>query len=312
MQDADVVLAIGCKFSTWTVIDKPPLYPRRKGQTLIQVDIDPEMLGKNVRIDLGIVGDARRVIEELVQALRGVRLAPDPRWLETLVTERGRYRALVDSIADERALGADEPPSEAAVAKELAGIIDRDAIVAFDGGQIMEWTHTFIPVIEPDRHLFNPGMGHLGFGQPFANAAKLAHPEREVVNVAGDGGFGCTVQELETAARYGLRVVNVVCNDSAWGMYKPIEEQVFHNPRMGTRLGSVNFAEVGRGFGCYGERVTRLEELPAAFARARAADKPAVLDVPVRFAAHPMDRLWAQIVFAGVELPVPRSDQKAA
>jgi acetolactate synthase-1/2/3 large subunit len=312
LQEADVVLAIGCKFSTWTVIDKPPVYPRRRGQTLIQVDIDPEMLGKNARIDIGIFGDARRVLDELVQALRGLRLSLDPRWTETLAAERARYRALVDSIAGDRAVGADGPPSEAAVARALAGIIDREATVAFDGGQIMEWTHTFIPVAEPDRHLFNPGMGHLGFGQPFANATKLAHPDREVVNVVGDGGFGCTVQELETAVRYGLNVINVVCNDSAWGMYKPIEEQVFQNPRMGTRLGAVNFAQVGQGFGCYGERVTRLEDLPAAFARARSAGKPAVLDVPVRFVPHPMDRLWTEIVFAGVDLPVPRGAQKAA
>lgn len=312
LQEADVVLAVGCKFSSWTVIDKPPAYPRRQGQTIIQVDIDPEMLGKNARIDLGIVGDARRVLEELAQALKTTRFAPDPRWRETLAAERERYRALVNSIADQRAVGAEEPPNDAAAARALAAVIDREAIVAFDGGQIMEWTHTFIPVAEPDRHLFNPGMGHLGFGQPFANAAKLAHPGREVINIAGDGGFGCTVQELETAARYGLGVINVVCNDSAWGMYKPIEEQVFQNPRMGTRLTSVNFARVAEGFGCYGERVTRLEELPAAFARARASGKPAVLDVPVRFAPHPMDRLWMEIVFAGVDLPVPRSAQKAA
>jgi acetolactate synthase-1/2/3 large subunit len=312
LQEADVVLAVGCKFSTWTVVDKPPAYPRRRGQTLIQVDIDPEMLGKNARIDIGILGDARRVLDELVDALDGVRFSADPRWKETLAAENARYRALVDSIAADRAVGSDEPPSEAAVAKALGRIIDRDAIVSFDGGQTMEWTHTFIPVAEPNRHLFTPGMGHLGFGQPFANAAKLAHPDREVVNVAGDGGFGCTVQELETAARYGLNVINVVCNDSAWGMYKPIEEQVFRNPRMGTRLTNVNFAQVAAGFGCHGERVTRLEELPAAFARARAAAKPAVLDVLVRFAPHPMDRLWTEIVFAGVDLPIPKSEQKAA
>jgi acetolactate synthase-1/2/3 large subunit len=312
MQEADVILAVGCKFSTWTVIDKPPRYPRRSGQTLIQIDIDPEMLGKNARIDLGIAGDARRVLEELAQALRGSRFAADPGWKAALGAERDRYRALVSSIADQRAVGAEAPPNEAAVARALAAIIDREAIVAFDGGQTMEWTHTFIPVREPDRHLFNPGMGHLGFGQPFANAAKLAHPEREVVNIAGDGAFGCTVQELETAARYGLNVINVVCNDSAWGMYKPIEEQVFQNPRMGTRLTEVNFARVGEGFGCYGERVTRLEDLGAAFVRARASGKPAVLDVPVRFTPHPMDRLWMEIVFANVELPQPGAAEEAA
>jgi thiamine pyrophosphate-dependent acetolactate synthase large subunit-like protein len=312
LQEADVILAVGCKFSTWTVVDKPPAYPRRRGQTLIQIDIDPEMIGKNARVDLGIVGDARRVLEEIAQALQGSRFTPDSRWKTALAAERDRYRALVNSIADQRAVGAEEPPNEAAVARALAAIIDREAIVAFDGGQIMEWTHTFIPVREPDRHLFNPGMGHLGFGQPFANAAKLAHPEREVVNVVGDGGFGCTVQELETAVRYGLNVINVVCNDSAWGMYKPIEEQIFRNPRMGTRLTGVNFARVAEGFGCHGERVTHLEELGPAFARARASGKPAVLDVPVRFTPHPMDRLWMEIVFANVDLPRPGAAQAAA
>jgi acetolactate synthase-1/2/3 large subunit len=95
-------------------------------------------------------------------------------------------------------------------------------------------------------------------------------------------------------------------------MYKPIEEQVFQNPGMGTRLSSVDFARVAEGFGCHGERVTRLADLGPAFARARASGKPAVLDVPVRFAAHPMDRLWGEIVFAGVDLPKPRSAREAA
>ena len=313
LQEADVILAVGCKFSTWTVIDKPPAYPRRKGQTIIQVDIDPDMLGKNARIDVGIVGDARAVLEDLTAILRdsGPR-AVDPRWRETLVRENERYRALVDSIAEDRAVGADEAPNEAAAARAVAALLAPDAIVCFDGGQTMEWAHTFIPARDPACHLFTPGMGHLGFGQPFANAAKLAHSARQVVNVSGDGGFGCTVQELETAARNGLAVINVVFNDSHWGMYKPIEEQVFRNPRMGTRLTAVDFSTVARGFGCHGERVRGLAELPAAFARAVESGKPAVLDVAVRFTPHPMDRLWGEIVFANVDLPSPAAAERAA
>ena len=215
-------------------------------------------------------------------------------------------------MADARAVGADEPPNEAAVARALAALLAPDAFVCFDGGQVMEWAHTFIAVRDPRCHLFTPGMGHLGFGQPFANAAKLAHPGRQVVNIAGDGAFGCTVQELETAARYGLAVINVVCNDSHWGMYKPIEEGVFKNPGMGTRLTNVNFAKVAEGFGCYGERVARLEDLAPAFARAAASKRPAVLDVAVRFTPHPMDRLWMEIVFANVDLPLPQRARKAA
>jgi acetolactate synthase-1/2/3 large subunit len=313
MQEADVILAVGCKFSTWTLIDKPPVYPRRKGQLLIQVDIDPDMLGKNARIDLGIVGDAQRVLEDLAQLLgEGKPFAAESRWKERLVHTNERYRALVNSIADTRAVGAEEPPNEATVARAIAQWLAPDAIVCFDGGQVMEWAHTFVSIREPQCHLFNPGMGHLGFGQPFANAAKLAYPARQVVNIVGDGAFGCTVQELETAARCGLNVINIVCNDSYWGMYKPLQEQVCKNPGLGARLSNVNFARVAEGFGCYGERVTRVEDLGPALARAVAAKKPAVLDVLVRFTPHPMDRLWMEVVFANVKVPVPQQREKAA
>src|SRR3972149_3137698 len=224
-------------FLFFLMIRRPPRSTLFPYTTLFRSDIDPEMIGKNARVDLGIVGDALRVLEDLHRLLKEAGpVSADPRWKETLVAEHERYRAAVNSVADARAVGADEPPNEAAVARALAALLAPDAFVCFDGGQVMEWAHTFIAVRDPRCHLFTPGMGHLGFGQPFANAAKLAHPGRQVVNIAGDGAFGCTVQELETAARYGLAVINVVCNDSHWGMYKPIEEGVFKNPGMGTRL----------------------------------------------------------------------------
>jgi hypothetical protein len=75
---------------------------------------------------------------------------------------------------------------------------------------VTKWSGAFVRIRHPSQVLFTPGMRHLGFGQPFANAAKLCRPERQVTNIAGDGGFGCTLQELETAVRYSLNVINVI------------------------------------------------------------------------------------------------------
>lgn len=303
LQEADVILAVGCKFSTWILVDKPPAHFRPKGQKLIHIDIDAASLGKNTRADLGIVSDARLALEQLDAALAGSRFAMDVQWPGKLQERHRAYRAKVDAIADQTRAPSGRI-NEAAAIRMLSGLADPDAIFCFDGGQTMEWSHTFIHPSHPDNSLFNPGMGHLGAGLPFANAAKLAHPGRQVVLVTGDGALGCTVQELETAARYGLKVMVVVMNDSCWGMYRPFGDYVFDNPNFGIRLTDVDFAAVAKGFGCVGETVTRLDQLPAAFQRAAAAERPAVIDVVCEFAQHPMDFVWPTVVLHDMELPV--------
>ncbi len=313
LQEADVLLAVGTKFSTWTLVDKPPAFPRPKSQKIIHVDIDAEMIGKNTRCDLAIVADAREALKALNEELRTTPVfLSDPTWLDGISKNYSAYRSAVEATANAKVVGGTTVLNEAAVARALADCIPEDAIVAVDGGQMMQWTSTFVTVDDPRSILFNPGMGHLGAGLPFANAAKLAHPDRPVVCITGDGAFGCTVQELETAARYGLETITIVCNDSHWGMYRPFAEAVFQNPDFGVKLTDVDFAKVAEGFGCYGEKVATLEDLPSAFARAQNAGRPAVLDIEVEFTPHPMDYVWLTVVFANVDLPVPQVAEQAA
>ncbi|MBI2969605.1 MAG: thiamine pyrophosphate-binding protein, partial [Gammaproteobacteria bacterium] len=207
LQEADLVLAVGCKFSSWIPINKPPVYPLRRDQKLIQVDIDPEHLGKSAPVWLGIVADAREFLALLNGALGGSKFSLDEQWVSAVLEEFKTYRALVDSIADQRRVPGTELFSEAAAARAVRDLIPDDAIIVFDGGQVMEWTHTFIHPKDPTAYVFNPGMGHLGAGQPFANAARLAYPDRPVICITGDGAMGCTIQELVTAARYGLNTI---------------------------------------------------------------------------------------------------------
>lgn len=311
-QQADVVLAVGCKFGTFTPVHKPPAYPKPAGQKIIQIDIHAESIGKAAPIDIGLVGDARATLEALIELLGATpEFNADAGWLRSLQLARQSYDHTVETAANAKVVGGVTALNEGAVARALRDLLPRDAIVVLDGGQAMMWTTTFIQPEDPDRILADPGMGHLGFGLPFANAAKLAHPDRPVICITGDGALGCTVQELETAARCGLNIVVIVFNDSYWGMYKPFGEML-QNPEFGTRLTKVDFARVAEGFGCYGQNAASLDALPGALHRALQAGRPSLINVEVEYTPHPMDFMWPSIILHGFQFPVPQETRAVA
>lgn len=311
-QNADVVLALGCKFGTFIPIHKIPAFPKAAGQKIIQVDIDGESIGKSVPVDIGLVGDAKATLAALLDILQDMSGSKqDKNWLSSLQKAQQTYNRSIEASANTKVVGGTSLLNEAAVARALNELIPEDAITVIDGGQAMMWGTTFIQPDDPNRILSDPGMGHLGFGLPFANAAKLAHPNRPVILITGDGALGCTVQELETAARYGLNIVVIVLNDSYWGMYKPFGE-ILQNPNFGTRLTKVDFAKVAEGFGCFGQSVTSLEALPKAFAKALNAGKPCVINVGVEYTPHPMDFMWPSIILHGFQFPEAKRIQAVA
>ncbi|MBO34374.1 MAG: hypothetical protein CMM74_15600 [Rhodospirillaceae bacterium] len=308
-QEADLVLAIGCKFSTFTPIHKPPHFPKPQDQKIIQIDIDAESIGRAAPISVGLVGDAKATIEALTRRLEeGVDLQQDEQWKNSIQKKRRECDEVYSASASEaKVVGGNGLLNESAVAQALSGLLPTDAIIAHDGGQTMMWTLSHIQVDSPEKSLFVPGMGHLGFGLPYANAAKLAHPGRPVFNIAGDGAFGMTIQELETSVRYGLQVISIVFNDSFWGMYKPFGEML-QNPDFGTQLTTVDFCKIAEGFGCYAEDVSELGELSGAVKRSMESGKPAVINVGVEYTPHPMDFLWPNIILDGFLFPEVQQD----
>ena len=301
-QEADLILAVGCKFSSWIPINKPPRYPLPVGQQIIQIDIDDSMLGKNAPLSMGLVGDARESLKLIVEALgQSAAYAADRGWIASLQADYRSYRAQVDAVADSKYTAGTQIANSAALMREVAKLAPRDAIFCIDGGQTMEWALTYLQPSHPNNVTFNPGMGHLGAGLPAANAAKIARPDSPVILVTGDGAAGCTIQELDTAVRCKLKTVMIVFNDSHWGMYRPIKEMIFQNENFGSKLGNVDFAAVAKGFGCHAEQVGSIEELPAAFQRAMAAPGPALLDLRADFTPHPMDMFWLEVVMHGAK-----------
>ncbi len=303
-RQADLILAVGCKFSTFNPVHKPPVYPKPEGQKIIQIEIDGESIGKVAPTDLGLVGDARATLRAMLEMLVDTKPVTDPDWLPSLQGAHQTYRDTVHSEANSKVVGGGSVLNEATVARAMSELIPEDAITVLDGGQAMMWNTTFIQPSDPYRILSEPGMGHLGFGLPFANAAKLSHPNRPVICITGDGAFGCTIQELETAVRNQLNIVVVVFNDSYWGMYKPFGD-LLENPNFGTKLTKVDFAKVAEGFGCHGESISSIDALPDAFKRALDADKPAVIDVEVEYTPHPMDFMWNEIILHDFQFPEP-------
>jgi acetolactate synthase-1/2/3 large subunit len=290
--EADVILAIGCKFSTWIPIHKPPLLNLPLGQKIIQIDIDDEMLGKNVPVTMGLVGDARETLTVLNSTLasRGPFAFPAS-WVQDLARDRLNYLEEIDAAAETGTV-ANGTTNTAAFMRELTRVLPPGAIICMDGGQVSSWEMTYIRPSDPMHLAHSAGMGHMGFGIPSAIGAKIAHPDKPVITITGDGAAGLTIQELETAARCGANIVAVIFNDSAWGCYLPLEVQVFQNKRFGSTLTNVDFVRVAEGFGCYGERIDTVAQLAPALDRALRADKPTVLNVLTSFTPHPMDSYW--------------------
>lgn len=299
-READVVLAVGSKFGTWTPIGKVS-NPMAPGQKIIHVDIDGEMLGKNVATALGLVGDARETLLALAEAIDPSRLGFDQGWIGELCRERRDYEAELDAIAT-KAIAENGPQPTPAWVRELARLIPDDAIVTMDGGQTLTWLMSMLRVIGPHRK-FDSGMGHMGSAIPLGLGARVASGHQTPVFViTGDGSAGLTGQEFETMARQGIKLVVIVMNDRAWGAYRMLQDHFFENDKMGVTLTDVRFATVAKGYGCDGERVERVADLEAAFARAVASPGAYVLDIVTDFAVHPMDLPWAQEVAHGAAL----------
>ena len=279
LTEADVVLAVGCRFSSWLWCGPGEGVGSREGQRLVQIDVDPTTIGAYRDVDVGLAGDARAVLAQLLEALGDQRRSRSG-WVEGLVAEHGAY---LDTL---HGLGAAEVPLHpAALTVALAAALPADALVVYDGGHTTFWSNDLIPATEPRTRFHEPGMAHLGFGTPYANALSLLHPDRPVVQITGDGAFGFTIAELDTARRLGLRPVHVLHDNAAWGVIRLGQSRAGFE--LGTGLAGTDYAAVARAFGCHGERITRNEEIAPALDRAFASGLPAVIDAVVALAPHP-------------------------
>lgn len=269
IRDSDLVLAVGTRLGDVPTAGYTLLVPPDPQQTLVHAHPDPAELGRVYRPDLPITASGPAT----AAALAAMEPVPSPPWAARTSRARENFRAWQGRGA-RPARGADL----AAVVDHLAASLPRDAIVASGAGNYAGWLgrrYTFVSY----RTQLAPTNGAMGYAVPAAIAAKLAHPDRPVVCLAGDGCFLMTGQELATAAQYDLDCVVIVVNNGMYGTIRMHQERHYPGRVMATHLANPDFAAFARSFGAYGEVVEETADFPAAFERARAAHGPALLEV---------------------------------
>jgi thiamine pyrophosphate-dependent acetolactate synthase large subunit-like protein len=277
---ADVILSLGCRFSSWMWDERGALAGRRN--MLINVNVDSSALGAPALHEIAIQADAGLALADILDALSGdAGFAVEQDWLKRLREARLAYEA---SFLDVKHAGAAMHP--ATLSHAIAQVLPKNAIAVYDGGHTSFWSNDIIPAFETRTRFHDPGMCQLGFGLPYALALQMEYPDRMVVNVTGDGSFGFTIQELDTARRHGLRVVTVVHNNAAWGIIRAGQRAQL-DFELGTALDGTDYAAIARGFGCFGEIVTQVDQFADAWQRALRSGLPAVIDCHTEFLPHP-------------------------
>ncbi|WP_324669767.1 biosynthetic-type acetolactate synthase large subunit [Geochorda subterranea] len=268
VSQADLLIAVGARFDDRVTGDVKRFAAKARK---IHIDVDPAEIGKNVPVDVPIVGDARRVLQELVRLV-----APGRRdaWWEQIRAWQESFPLVYERRAPYIA------PQDVVV--QLDALTAGEAVVVTDVGQHQMWVAQFYRFQAPRLNVTSGGLGAMGFGLPAAIGARLAVSDRPVVAVLGDGGLLMTVQELATAADLGLPLPIVVLNNYALGMVKQWQG-IFYQGRFSHSLlpARTDLVAVARGFGVPGRRVERPEELTEALAQALAAPGPYLLDVQV-------------------------------
>jgi len=279
--EADVVVAIGCRFSSWMWDELGPL--ARRHHKLININIDPAALGAPAMHEIALQADAGLAVADILDQLETrSELSVDAHWLARLRSVRAAYEQRLRGMAD----SSSPVMHPAALAQRIAAILPEDAVAVYDGGHTTFWSNDLTPVRATRTRFHDPGMSQLGFGLPYALSLQLQHSGTPVFNITGDGSFGFSLQELDTARRYRLPVINIIHNNAAWGIIRAGQRKQL-DFELGTSLAGTDYAAVARGFGCHGETVGHPDELALAVQRARASGLPAVIDCLTEFVPHP-------------------------
>jgi acetolactate synthase-1/2/3 large subunit len=271
---ADLVLVLGARLGMFTGGRGAPLIP--PGARLVQVDIAAEEIGRNRDADLAIAADCRETLRALDAAAAGRSWPDRGAWQQTIQGVREGHRTLFAE-----ALANDKPPIHPyRLASEIARALPDGAIVAADGGETSSWMDMVARVPGGGHWMSHGYLGCLGTGMPFAIAAKVAHPERPVLCIVGDGSVGLNFAEFDTMVRHELPIVTVVNNDQIWGMSAHGQDLIYgEGRRVVTELGATRYDLAAEGFGCHAEHVVEPADLPGALERAFASGKPACVNV---------------------------------
>ena len=284
-RNADYIMALGARFKEADSSSWYPEYTFSIPQTkLIHIDIEPTEIGRNYPVEIGVVADLKMALAVLNRVAR--ELYPDGVQKTELVKEIARQREEFKARNLEMEQSDAFPMMPERILAELREVLPRDAVITTDVGWNKNGVGQQFPIYEPGSIQITGGLATMGFGAPAAIGAKLAHPDKVVVALVGDGGFGQNPAMLATARAEGIAAVWIIMNNDAFGTIAGLEKAHF-----GTTFGTVfqkdgkstspDYAALAKAYGVEGVRVESADQFKPALEAAIKANAPVVLDVPM-------------------------------
>ena len=275
IEGCDTLLMVGTSFPYIEFLPKPG---DARG---VQIEIDPTRIGLRYPVDVGLVGDSRRTLQALIPMLQR---HDDRRFLDT--AQRGMREWW--QLMEERGTRPDVPMKPEVIARELGRRLRDDAIVISDSGTVATWWARHIPVKRGQMYSLSGTLASMANGLPYAIAAQIAYPDRQVVALIGDGAFSMLMAEFVNCVRYQLPIKVVVVKNNSLGMIK-WEQMVFlGNPEYGCELQPIDFAGFARACGAVGFATDRPDQCGAILDQALATDGPVIVEATVDPFTPPM------------------------
>jgi acetolactate synthase-1/2/3 large subunit len=272
MGEADVLLAVGTRFSDRATANLNSFAPNAKK---IQIDVDAAEIGKNIDVDVSIIGDAKIVMQMLYAATeRKLQKEQNGSWAKRVKEVKEKLSPLM--------METPEDINPKALLSELRKLLPESAIVTTEVGQNQMWSALYFKALKPRSFISSGGLGTMGFGFPAALGAKVACPDRLVVDIAGDGSFLMTEQELACSVSENIPVTVIVLNNSVLGMVAQWQRILYNKRYMAVNLGKTpDFVKLAEAYGAQGIRVTSIPEFQAAIKKALKSKVTTVIDVPI-------------------------------
>ncbi len=263
VSSCDLLVAIGARFSD-RVIGNAKRFARHA--QIVQIDVDAAEINKNVIVDASIIGDAKLVLQDLIAILNQ---QDHHAWMDEIMQMKEKYPLKYE----EDALTG---PS---IIRDIYEVTEGNAIICTDVGQHQMWAAQYYQYKEPHQLLTSGGLGTMGYGLGAAIGAKMGRPDKTVINIAGDGCFRMNLNEVATAARYNIPVIEVVINNHVLGMVRQWQTLFYGERYAQTVLNDgVDFCKVAEGLGAVGMRVEKKEDFAKALKEAIALNRPVVID----------------------------------
>ena len=281
VMESDLIIAIGARFDDRVTGRIDVFAPYAK---VIHIDIDPSSISKNIRVDIPIVGDAKNILAELINQIKG---APDTsNWLKTVASWKKKYPLAYNDA------GKIKPQY---VIEQIFEATGGDAIITTEVGQNQMWSCQWYKYDRPRTFISSGGLGTMGFGFPAAIGVKVGCPDKEVFDIAGDGSIQMNIQELATCVESKINVKVAILNNGYLGMVRQWQELFFKKRYSGVKLYSPDFVKLAESYGAVGILVMKKEEVRPAIEKALSLDNTVFMD----FRIEPEENVFPMVPAGG-------------